>query len=345
MAGQNGPISVSAFIDLALYSEPGGFYTDEGSAGRSGRDFITSPEVGPLFGQLIGRWLDRQWDALGRPVAFNVVEVGAGPGTLARTIAAGQPECSRAMQYHAVERSAAQRGRHPGGIASYSELSELDPAGGPSVLIANELFDNVAFDLLERTATGWAEVRIAPGEDSGWREVLAPASAETVASAERLVPEAKVGARVPDQRRAAALLGSMRSQLEPQASLIIDYAVATTAELASRPQEQWLRTYAHQQRGDHFLQRPGEQDITVDVCLDQLLDGAPASIIATQADFLKDLGIDELVAEGDAIWAERAAIGDLAAVKARSRRREAEALCESTGLGRFTVVEWPATPS
>ena len=57
-------------------------------------------------------------------------------------------------------------------------------------------------------------------------------------------------------------------------------------------------------------------------------------------EFLRAHGIDELVEEGRAAWQANAAVGDLAALKARSRIREAEALLDPAGLGAFTVLEW-----
>jgi hypothetical protein len=59
-----------------------------------------------------------------------------------------------------------------------------------------------------------------------------------------------------------------------------------------------------------------------------------------QHEFLRSHGIDELVEEGRRIWDERAHLGDLAAIRARSRVTEAEALCDPDGLGAFRVVEW-----
>ena len=53
---RHGPVPFSAYVDAALYG-PEGFYTNGGGAGR-GRDFLTSPEVGPLFGAVFGRALD-----------------------------------------------------------------------------------------------------------------------------------------------------------------------------------------------------------------------------------------------------------------------------------------------
>jgi hypothetical protein len=51
-------------------------------------------------------------------------------------------------------------------------------------------------------------------------------------------------------------------------------------------------------------------------------------------------GIEDLVEEGRRQWAERAPVGDLAAVRARSRVTEAVALLARDGLGSFTVAEW-----
>jgi hypothetical protein len=62
-----------------------------------------------------------------------------------------------------------------------------------------------------------------------------------------------------------------------------------------------------------------------------------------QADWLRAHGIDQLVEDGRAVWRERAAIGDLAALRARSRVGEAEALLDPEGLGAFSVLEWSGT--
>jgi hypothetical protein len=62
--------------------------------------------------------------------------------------------------------------------------------------------------------------------------------------------------------------------------------------------------------------------------------------VSTQADWLRSHGIDELVEEGRRGWDAGATTGDLAALKARSRVREAEALLDPEGLGAFLVAEW-----
>src|SRR5262245_49133869 len=107
----------------ALYG-PNGFYTSGGRAGRRG-DFITSPEVGPLFGAVVVRFVRDEWNRLGRPDGFTFVDAGAGPGALARAMLAADPTLLTWMRYVAVDVSAGQRSLHPDGVESRAEL----PAG------------------------------------------------------------------------------------------------------------------------------------------------------------------------------------------------------------------------
>ncbi len=123
--------------------------------------------------------------------------------------------------------------------------------------------------------------------------------------------------------------------LEPRLSTSLE---TPTAEMAARPVDEWLRTYRDHERGGTPVDAPGGQDVTAEVAVDQLAPGATA---CTQADFLRTHGIDALVEVGRRQWEERAHLGDLEALKARSRIAESEALLEPSGLGGFTVLEWP----
>jgi len=121
----------------------------------------------------------------------------------------------------------------------------------------------------------------------------------------------------------------------------VDYA-APVEELAARGQDGWLRTYRGQRRGSSPLDLPGSQDITADVPLEWLRRAAAAaglSIVTetTQAEWLRSLGVDELVEEARATWHGRAAT-DLAALTARSRVHEADALLDPAGLGAHRVT-------
>jgi len=119
----------------------------------------------------------------------------------------------------------------------------------------------------------------------------------------------------------------------------IDYAT-TTADLASRPPAEWLRTYRGHARGGGALDDLGAQDVTCEVAVDQLALVRPPASDTAQADWLRSWGLDDLVDEARAAWSARAHVADLEALKARSRVTEAAALTDAAGLGAFRVLEW-----
>lgn len=312
---------------LALYGD-GGFYRVSGFAGRRG-DFITSPEVGPLFGAVIARAVDGWWREMGSPSGFTLVEAGAGPGTLARSIAAARPEFLRDGRYLAVEISEEQRSRHPSFVESVAELPTAIECG---VVVANELLDNLPFRLFVFDG-GWREAHVKVDDDENFVEVLVDRS-----ESPRFFPStAPHGTRLPLQVEAANWVKTASGLLGKGRVVMIDYCTMSTAELVSMPWREWLRTYRQQGRGTHYLRDVGLQDITTQVCVDQLeLDGASVS---TQRDFLVRHGLGDLIDEGRQYWDAHRANPDLHALTMRSRVAEADALCDPNGLGGFTVIE------
>jgi SAM-dependent MidA family methyltransferase len=354
-----GPLPFDEVMELALYHREHGFYSSGGEAGRGG-DFLTSPELGPLFGAVLAKALDAWWRDLGEPDPYIVVEAGAGAGTLARHVLDAGPACAPALRYVLVERSERlrdiQRGRlpmeparqvlGPAVVTDPDEGQHPVPGIGPLVtslgelpqrqfvgaVVANELLDNLPFALVEKVPLGWSEVRV----DVDLREALVPAANDLALHAERLAPDALLGSRIPLQRPAAAWVRSALAVVERGRIAAIDYA-STTPELARRPWTQWVRTYRGHGPGGRALDHLGDQDITCEVAVDQL---PSPDRTRTQADFLRAHGLDALAAAARAAWEERAHIGDLAALQHRSRLSEAAALTDSSGLGAFQVIEW-----
>lgn len=358
-------LSFAQYMDIALYDESVGFYATVGRAGRRG-DFLTSPEVGPLFGALIARRLDEEWLALSSPETFVVVEFGAGPGTLARSIAFATPECGSALRYLMVERSSEQRAMHAdhlegwmgdldttgvdsfvhsGGPGPQFASSPIAPYGITGVILANELLDNLVFDIVRHDGAGNFERLDVHHAEDGLEFVVAPT--EVPLSLAPVLSSAAAGEWMPLQEHAVQWLMEAVDRVERGVVIVIDYG-ATTAEIAARSEMGWFRTFVGQERGGHPLDTPGSCDITTDVAVDQLGTAVRPTIITTQQQFLERLGIAELVEEGRQIWTERASAPDVAALRARSRVGEAEALLELGGLGDFVVLEWtigkPETP-
>ena len=341
-------------MEAALYDPEAGFYAIGGQAGRRG-DFITSAEVGPLFGAVLARALDLWWVQAGSPRPFVVVEAGAGAGTLARSVLAASPACAAALRYVLVERSAALRAEHErglplvlpvhafaGGLEPEEDtdvpppvvpdgplavsLEALPPPESAHVVLANELLDNLPVRLLEHTAEGWAEI----GVGADLAEVRLPTSLSPTID----VPP---GSRIAWQEAAARWL---RDALEVAPRVVVFDYMTTTADMARRPWTDWLRTFRGHERGGLPLDQVGSQDITCEVALDQLSIVREPATVRDQRAFLAAHGIDALVSEGREAWQRGAATGGLEALRGRSRMREAEALTDVGGLGAFTVAEW-----
>ncbi len=364
---REGPIGFDAFVDLALYGEHG-FFTRARGAGRAGRDFVTSPEVGPLFGALVARALDGWWRDAGAPDPFLLIEAGAGRGRLARDVLAAAPECAGALRYVLVERSptlrAAQRDlltvepfedalgpmvrddedaplpvAGMGPIAT--ALDDLPAVGLDGVVLANELLDNLPFRIVERRDGTWWEVRVAVDGDA-LVESLVPAAGELSAEADLVVPDPPDGARVPVPTALVEWLRACAVALRRGRLVVIDY-VATGAELVARGQRGWLRTYRDHDRGVAPRAAPGDQDLTIDVPLEYLVHAAQRVGLhlerdLDQAAWLAELGIDGLVADARDQWDARAHVGDLEAVRQRSRVTEGAALVDPSGLGAHRVL-------
>src|SRR5262245_18792053 len=294
---REGPIPFDAFVEGALYGD-GGFFAEGHGAGRAGRDFVTSPETGSLFGALVARAVDRWWTDLGNPDPLFVVEAGAGRGRLAADVLRAVPDCSPALRYLLIQRSPALRAAQRELLALVpvedaigptvvvdddndavpvtgtgpivASLAELPVVPLTAVVLANELLDNLPFRLVERGDDTWLEVRVGLDPGATFVEVLVPAtdglSAEADLVAMGTVP---FGARLPVPTGAREWLHDCARAVSRGVLVIVDYS-ATASELVARGANGWLRTYRGHDRGASPLVAPGEQDITHDVPLEYL---------------------------------------------------------------------------
>ena len=78
---RGGPVTVAEYMQEVLTHPEFGYYMHRDVFGQRG-DFITSPEVSQVFGELMGAWAVWQWTQLGKPKNARLVELGPGRGTL-----------------------------------------------------------------------------------------------------------------------------------------------------------------------------------------------------------------------------------------------------------------------
>jgi SAM-dependent MidA family methyltransferase len=147
------------FMALALYAPGLGYYANDsrkfGQMPDSGSDFVTAPEMTPLFGQALAAQVA---DALAATGTDEVWEFGAGSGALALQLL--QALGDRVRRYTIVDLSGSLRERQQQALAAQGDkvewASEL-PAAMHGVVVGNEVLDAMPVKLLVRLQGGWHE--------------------------------------------------------------------------------------------------------------------------------------------------------------------------------------------
>jgi SAM-dependent MidA family methyltransferase len=341
-AREEGGITFREFMELALYHPRYGYYCQSRPPmGRHG-DYVTSPEVSPIFGALLGRQLYEMWQVMGAPCPFQVVEAGAGPGTLARDILAwarhARPDLLAAMAYCLMERSPSLREQQrrlleATGLLERAEWwDDLPPDSVQGCLLCNELLDSFPVHrVFVRGGRLWEVYVVWDGE--GFREELRPPSTPALEEYFRrlgLLPGEGCYAEV--NLEALAWVQRAARALRRGFLLALDYGYEAPELYAPwRQQGTLLCFYQHQPCDDPYL-RPGRQDMTAHVDITSIVRaGQEAGLelvgVTSQARFLQRLGIDEALAVPGLSLRERLA-----------RRRAAVELTDPAGLGRLSVL-------
>ena len=148
----SGPISVADYMRTCLFDETYGYY----NTANFTDDFITAPELTPLFGEMLGLWVVDSWQKLGEPPAFSLVEAGAGNGTLMadmlNAIRYVSPDFHALVDIYIIEKSPRLRKIQQEKLRKLHMPEWVDNIRDvvteqPMILITNELLD--AFPIRE----------------------------------------------------------------------------------------------------------------------------------------------------------------------------------------------------
>lgn len=303
-----GWLSFARYMELALYAPGLGYYSGGARKFGPGGDFITAPELTPLFGQALALQLEQVMQAS----AGHIIEAGAGTGVLAADVLRALE--SRGMlpeSYAILEVSGELRARQQQTLADavphlLSRVSWLErsPERFSGVVVANEVLDVMPVHLLVVRPDGIFERGVVRGAYGalGWGEK--PAEAAVLAAAKALdLPVPEQGAYVTELNLAArAWVTDWAARLDCGALLLVDYGYPRAEYyLPSRSNGTLLCYYRHRAHADPLLW-PGLNDITAFVDFTSVAEAAFDAGLdvlgyTSQASFLFNCGILSLLAQ------------------------------------------------
>lgn len=306
---QKGWISFAEFMHLALYAPSLGYYSAGsqkfGDSKYGGGDFVTAPEISPLFAQTLANQILQVLNL----TQGNILELGAGTGKLAADILLTLAEKNAApAKYFILEVSDHLRQvqletlqkRLPENLVQRVEWLRELPSSFNGVIVGNEILDAIPVHIVHVKGDGIYERGIAnESEEFIWQDnVLNEASLLNIASKLNL-PEGYVTEVCPS---ASGLIASLAHSLQQGVILMIDYGFS--AREYYHPQRNQGTLMCHYQHYAHSepLINIGLQDITAHVDFTSIAHagvnhGLALSGFCSQAQFLMNCGILALMSQ------------------------------------------------
>lgn len=302
IAEAGGWIPFSGFMDAALYAPGLGYYSAGAMKFGAAGDFVTAPELTPLFGRTLARAIAPVLAQTGG----DVLELGAGSGRLAVDIL-GELAALDALpaRYSILEVSADLRARQRETLERESpqhagRVHWLDtlPARFCGVVFGNEVLDALPVELVHWTAAGPRLRGVTrEGERFAWQdrpieEACLRARAEALTLAPGYVSEISLAAD--------ALLASLAANLDHGLILMIDYGFGAGEYYHPQRHMGTLRAHYRHHALDDPFHLPGLSDLTAHVDFSAVARAAMAAGLelagyTTQAAFLLGSGLTELL--------------------------------------------------
>tara|TARA_B100001057_G_scaffold101975_1_gene99101 strand:+ start:285 stop:1331 length:1047 start_codon:yes stop_codon:yes gene_type:complete len=163
-------LPLDKFIDISLYDKKIGYYMNKNPFGKDG-DFITAPSVSRMFSEIIAIWIVGLWENLGSPRKFNLVELGAGNGSMMKILIESFisfPNFLKACNIVIHEKSPKmikiqKKELKLKKITWISEIKKIKKI--PTIFIANEFFDSIAIKQFIKKKNLWFEKYVKINKD------------------------------------------------------------------------------------------------------------------------------------------------------------------------------------
>ncbi|MEO8056762.1 MAG: SAM-dependent methyltransferase [Burkholderiales bacterium] len=288
------------FMALALYAPGLGYYAGKrrvfGTLPSSGSDFVTAPELSPLFGQAFARQVAQALEASG---SDEIWEFGAGTGALAAQLLGALGD--RVHRYNIVDVSGSLRERQQARLAPFAaklHWADVLPETMQGVIVGNEVLDAMPVQLLHFDGTRWFERGVILADDAlAWNDratALRPPFEGPFAP----------GTVTEIHLQAEAFITTLAERLSRGAAFFIDYGFPDAEYYHPQRTGGTLMCHrAHRADADPLVE-VGEKDITAHVNFSGIALAAQNAGLdvlgyTTQAHFLMNCGVLELLQGAD----------------------------------------------
>ena len=309
IADAGGSISFAEYMQLALYAPGLGYYVSGTTKFGADGDFVTAPEISPLFAQVLARQCAAVLEQVDNG---QIIELGAGSGVLAATLLSKLSRLNALVdRYYILEVSPdlklrqedCLRDQVPELFDRVQWLSEL-PGDFSGVIVANEVADALPVERFAKVGDFLQQSRVVvENGEFHWRQHEAP---EALARAVSDV-EIKIGWQLPDNYQSeiclalAPWISDLVEVLGHGIIFMFDYGVTGREYYAPDRHDGWLRCHFRHHAHNDPLIYPGIQDLTTWVNFSALADaavdaGADIAGFVTQAHFLINGGLQEELA-------------------------------------------------
>ncbi len=308
-----GWIPFGRYMERALYHPEFGYYSQLQGLGAEG-DFVTAPEISPLFSRVVARQIAPVLESVGQPV---VMELGAGSGAMAAEILLELERMGQLpQQYQILELSGGLRAKQQQTIAARAPhlldrtvwLDRLPDQSFSGAIVANEVIDAIPVEQFVIRSDGPVPLGVSANPDGGliWSERHDPAKVIEVPAVEWEGVEE--GYRSEVRPGIAPWVASLADRLQQGMILLIDYGYGRDEYYRPERNRGTLSCFYRHHRHEDPLLWPGLQDITAHVdfsAVAEAADGAGLTVagFSSQSYFLLGGGITGL--------AEQEALDDL----------------------------------